>query len=362
LPLTALSNRATAWRRAAALASLLIASSSSAAAEDGPVAALERGLSPAIVIAGEAPRTVPLAERMGQLGIPAVSVAYFDRGRIVWARAWGYADRERHVLATRDTLFQAGAIGERLAAVAEARLVERGQLAPDPKVQQLAGYARALSEATGTPFPELMRREVLGPLGMRNSTFEEPLPELLQARAAVGYLRDCSRAPADSRALWTTPSDLARLAIARRFDAEGAGNGFHAVIAAGRDRGTGVVILTNAEQGVVLAREIQLTLAREYGWPAPVPEVRHAVAVDAPTLRALAGRYIDGESGLAFQVMPREGVLRLVIDGSPEQELVPEAPDRFFVRQTGERLQFQNQGDTVVAVLPGGRKAMRIEP
>jgi len=51
-----------------------------------------------------------------------------------------------------------------------------------------------------------------------------------------------------------------------------------------------------------------------------------------------------------------------VLDGMPEQELVPEAADRYFVRQTGDRISFQKQGDEFVAVLPGGRKAMRIEP
>jgi len=200
--------------------------------------------------------------------------------------------------------------------------------------------------------------------------------------------------------LWTTPSDLARFAIgvqsaqaadgpllprplARamlapgqgryglgpvltedglRFGREGATTGFQAQVVARVDGGPGVAIMTNSDAGLVLAHEIVLTLAREYGWSAPLPEVRRTIPVDAATLRALAGRYLDGDSGLEFRVMPREGVLRLVIDGSPEQELVPEAQDEYFVRQTGDRVRFQKQGDTMFAVLPGGNKAMRIEP
>src|SRR5262249_28862087 len=76
-------------------------------------------------------------------------------------------------------------------------------------------------DVTGKPFPLFMKEAVLEPLGMRASTFEQPLPAEKARLTASGHLRD--RSPVKGRwhiypemaaaGLWTTPSDLARFAI-----------------------------------------------------------------------------------------------------------------------------------------------------
>ncbi|HAP60366.1 MAG TPA: serine hydrolase, partial [Cytophagales bacterium] len=65
-------------------------------------------------------------------------------------------------------------------------------------------------------FPEIMKTEVLTPLGMERSTYENPLPARYHAQAATGYLSDGS--PVEGKwvvypemaaaGLWTTPSEL----------------------------------------------------------------------------------------------------------------------------------------------------------
>jgi CubicO group peptidase (beta-lactamase class C family) len=69
-----------------------------------------------------------------------------------------------------------------------------------------------LEDATGLPFAALAEARVLAPLGMRDSTFEQPLPAELHERAA----RDDWRVYPETAAvgLWTTPADLARFAMA----------------------------------------------------------------------------------------------------------------------------------------------------
>src|SRR5262249_48439182 len=78
-----------------------------------------------------------------------------------------------------------------------------------------------MMDVTGEPFPRFMQKAVLGPIGMVNSTYEQPLPASRRAQAAT--------APASSGAalvgryhtypamaaagLWTTPSDLCKFAI-----------------------------------------------------------------------------------------------------------------------------------------------------
>ena len=78
----------------------------------------------------------------------------------------------------------------------------------------------AMTDVTGQSFPALMQRLVLGPLAMKQSTYDQPLPRLARPEAAAGIAD--GKAVAGKRhvypemaaaGLWTTPSDLARFAI-----------------------------------------------------------------------------------------------------------------------------------------------------
>jgi hypothetical protein len=77
-----------------------------------------------------------------------------------------------------------------------------------------------LVDVTGKPFPQLMEELVFSPLGMKNSTFAQPLPQNLQQRAAAGVQRGepvkgkwLIKANMASGGLWTTASDLAKFAV-----------------------------------------------------------------------------------------------------------------------------------------------------
>lgn len=79
-----------------------------------------------------------------------------------------------------------------------------------------------MEDVTGKPFSEYMGKTVLEPLGMTNSTYEQPLPLMMRPRAATGYFSADKPVwggwhvyPEMAAAgLWTTPSDLARFVIA----------------------------------------------------------------------------------------------------------------------------------------------------
>ena len=179
-------------------------------------------------------------------------------------------------------------------------------------------------DVTGRDFAPLMREVLLDPLAMSSSTYEQPLPFALRERAAVEH--DFSGAPLEgdrlhipllaAGGLWTTPSDLARFAIAmmdrpdaendprlsefvRRemltpqaviednllaqamglgFELSGEGEdlgmvhtggtwGSTAILWAYPRLGKGVVIMTNSATGSMLRFEILLGVALEYGWP-----------------------------------------------------------------------------------------------
>jgi CubicO group peptidase (beta-lactamase class C family) len=98
------------------------------------IAAVEKSVLPTLVIKGEATPATTLAERMAQLHVNGISVAVFNGGAIEWMKAYGYADKERGVPATSETMFQAGSISKAVAALAALRLAAQGTLDLDANV------------------------------------------------------------------------------------------------------------------------------------------------------------------------------------------------------------------------------------
>lgn len=174
----------------------------------------------------------------------------------------------------------------------------------------------ALTELTGEPFAALLQRTVLGPLGMTESSYEQPPPAAVAARLAHahdGQGRAMSAPwhvyPEQSAAgLWTTPTDLARFVIEVQTAARGpagkvlsrasalemtspVGTGPYAVgLAVEKDgegwyfshggsnwgfqchlighlrKGYGVAIMTNGDRGQALVAEVERRLAEAYNW------------------------------------------------------------------------------------------------
>lgn len=97
---------------------------------------------------GAPPKT--LAARMAELKVPAVSVAFFENGRVKWARAYGVAQAGGGQAVTPQTLFQAASMSKALAAVAALRLVEQGRLDLDGDVNgRLKAWTVPASDYTG---------------------------------------------------------------------------------------------------------------------------------------------------------------------------------------------------------------------
>lgn len=77
---------------------------------------------------------------------------------------------------------------------------------------------QALMDVYQQPFSQILSRLVLQPLNMTNSTFQQPLPEQLFARAAMPYMNDGKPVAGGphtyveeaAAGLWTTPADLAK--------------------------------------------------------------------------------------------------------------------------------------------------------
>lgn len=87
----------------------------------------------------------------------------------------------------------------------------------------------AMTDVSGQDFPALTDELVLKPAGMARSSYVNPLPETNRTNAATAHRRDGGVVPGHSHTypemaaagLWTTPSDLARLALSVVASAKG---------------------------------------------------------------------------------------------------------------------------------------------
>src|SRR4029077_119428 len=77
-----------------------------------------------------------VTDAMSAQQVPAMTVAVAVSGRMVYSKAFGYADLENSVPATTETLIRTASIAKSITAVAAMTLVEAGRLDLDAPVQK----------------------------------------------------------------------------------------------------------------------------------------------------------------------------------------------------------------------------------
>ena len=266
----------------------------------------------------------------------------------------------------------------------------RVDLIPGSKFRYSGGGAEVMQEllmdVTGEPFPELMKRLVLTPAGMTLSTFEQPLPEARWVEAASGH--DGEGAVVKGKwhiqpemaagGLWTTPTDLAKwaLAITRawqgdknelfskriasemltvqkapyglgvevqgtgpslEFSHAGSNSGFRALAVMFPAIGKGAVIMANGDRADWVIGSLIMSIASEYHWPARMQTEREVVSLSPAQLDALVGVYSlpPGPSGepVTYEISRTGSRLFAELKGLgsyPKYELFPSSATSFF--------------------------------
>ena len=274
-----------------------------------------------------------------------------------------------------------------------------------------------MSDVTHTPFPDLMQRLVLGPIGMTHSTFAQPIPTRLQPIAASAHQADGTPFPGRFHVypemapdgLWATASDLARFAIEIQnalagkskvlsqaiahemlteqrqgyalgfrvgadegrswFEHDGSNFGFFSEMIVYTDSlGQGLIVLTNGNN-VNLRMEFVRAVALEYHWPGFRPE-EHVIARDiAPeTLSSYSGVYEDPEVG---KIVITFSDSKLFLDSKgmriEAEQMFPESEDRFFIQSSRNTFVFKRDASGKVTSLAieshmgaGGLEAKRV--
>lgn len=249
------------------------------------------------------------------------------------------------------------------------------------------GYTIAqawMMDVSGKPFAPLMKELVLGPAGMKSSTYAQPLPEALHGKAAAGVLPNgvpvsgsWHAYPEQAAAgLWTTAEDLAGLLIevqqalqgksealsqdlAERlvpgdgktiglgfftksrqgeiyFGHGGWNEGFSSDMVAHRDGGYGAAVMTNGNHPALI-EEILQAIRVEYEWAATKIHVRQPVPAEMLTRNA--GRY-RFNSEQAIEVRATGGKLQLAISKGPATELAHVGEGVFLHPEDGTELTF----------------------
>ena len=124
----------------AALGSILVSGLLSAAGVgDEPVsdqiAAIENGLLPVNIFAGEQP--YQLRERMKFYKVPGLSVTVIKDFKILWTKTYGIADQELQTPVTGQTLFNIGSLSKGVAALTTLSLIHQGKFNLDDDVNRL---------------------------------------------------------------------------------------------------------------------------------------------------------------------------------------------------------------------------------
>ena len=248
-----------------------------------------------------------------------------------------------------------------------------------------------LTDVTGKKFPQLVNDLVFQPAGMTHSTCEQPLPQQYWSLAASAYGANGEPLPGGwhtypelgPACLWTTASDLARLAIevqneyagkskrivspemmrqmltrqkddwglgfrletpgqARRFSHGGSNEGYRCRLEAYIDSGQGFVIMTNSDNGEQLEEEVLRAVAKEYNWPDFQPVERVLVKIDPVLLANYAGTYEEPNVG---KVTVTLNLGKLYLQAAPigpnPEELLAESNSEFFLLSHDLKFIFQ---------------------
>jgi CubicO group peptidase (beta-lactamase class C family) len=244
------------------------------------------------------------------------------------------------------------------------------------------------------PFPEIMNQLLFKPLGLTNSTYEQPLPLHLHESAATAH--PWKSRPVNGKwhvypemaaaGLWTTPSDLALLGVelqlslknesklpisvdtlvqmltaqvedhigigfflegkgeTARFGHGGWDEGFVARMTLYKHLGFGAVIMINSNEGSPMISEIERAIAREYGWPEYLPDEKADVRLSHDTIDEYVGEFLTA-SGLEVTVTKNDDALYLQLKGQSPIKLSPESETKFYAEAVNAEVTFEKNSE-----------------
>jgi CubicO group peptidase (beta-lactamase class C family) len=254
---------------------------------------------------------------------------------------------------------------------------------------------QVLVDVLQKPFPDIMRELVFEPLGMNNSTYQQPLtPELDKIAATAHPINGTSLGgkymiypELAAAGLWTTPTDLAKMGIElmgalhdrhpavwnketiqemlrpQTAQSEGssglllglgfAGKGtdegayfFHGGTNIGfvaemrfyRATGKGAVVMLNSNEGDLLRNELMRSIGQEYDWADVFPVEK--LIVPLFLANDYSGLY-SNTTGVRFVVTSQNGNIFLQCDRQAPLQILPTSELEFFAKEANTTISFE---------------------
>lgn len=275
---------------------------------------------------------------------------------------------------------------------------------------------QVLVDTLKKPFPQIMCELVLGPLGLTNSTYEQPLPKGWAKEAATAHpwkgipLKGKFHTYPEMAAagLWTTATDLAKVGVELlkvfherkepalltketieamllpqldhqkvgegdfvglgffckdkddgfQFGHGGWDEGFVAQMQFYKNTGMGAVVMINSNEGYPLLDEIMHAIAREYEWPNALPKEKTAVSL--ANINAYTGLYTS-KAGTQFRIIAMGAGLMLQHGQQPPLPIFPSSEVEFFTKVVNMNIRFEMDDKTGVVSLTVSQEGNQIK-
>lgn len=253
---------------------------------------------------------------------------------------------------------------------------------------------KLVADVTEKNFPQALKDLVINPIGMKQSTYQQPLPPEKLKFAAAGYLPNKKPVPGKrhvypemaAAGLWTTAEDLAKFAIDVQlgiksnqskvlsqtmtekmltpwvsqnvglgffidskkqgvyFGHGGWDEGFSADLVAHKTAGYGVAIMTNSNHPAFI-EELKNSIAAAYGWQEYLQPVFNKLTISESELKRISGRYFFNPDMLFTIAKEQEKVMMRYLDGTA-MEIFRVADNLYIRREQNRKFSFIENPET----------------
>lgn len=248
---------------------------------------------------------------------------------------------------------------------------------------------KVVEDVSGLSLDEYMSKNILLPIGMKNSTYQQPITKKWQNNISAAYDRNgklikglWNNYPEQAAAgLWTTASDLALYCIEIQdivqgkregvltketvdkmltkhknawglgpylqnekdsliFSHGGKNAGFTNDMIAYAYQGNALIVMTNADNGGKLISEIKNAISKYYNWSISQPKTIEIIKLSDTELKQYSGKYELKGQNLIFEVQFKENQLFLTNTPIGNLYLVPLTNTKFMDLESGTVIEF----------------------
>jgi CubicO group peptidase (beta-lactamase class C family) len=253
---------------------------------------------------------------------------------------------------------------------------------------------KLVADVTEKNFPQALNDLVINPIGMKQSTYQQPLPPEKLKFAAAGYLPNKKPVPGKrhvypemaAAGLWTTAEDLAKFAIDVQlgiksnqskvlsqtmtekmltpwvsqnvglgffidskkqgvyFGHGGWDEGFSADLVAHKTAGYGVAIMTNSNHPAFI-EELKNSIAAAYGWQEYLQPAYTKLSISESELKRISGRYFFNPDMLFTIGKEKDKVMMRYLDGA-SMEIIRVDENQYIRREQNRKFSFIENPET----------------